>query len=114
MPKNLDIQALFEKQASKLGEDHFLILWWAANAQDKKIKYNITNGFDDLKAAGLTRTKQTAVAVIEALEALCFIDVRDEGNRRNIYISDYGAQALMLLTSKQIYTTKPSAFMEGR
>jgi hypothetical protein len=104
---------LFEEQIAHLGESHFLILYWTAQCEGRQAKYNITNCFDDLKHCGLTRTKQTAVAAVEALSALRFLTLRGEGNRRNLYISHYGARALEGLVRRQAYSPKPSAFLEG-
>ncbi len=104
---------LFNDQIAKLQEGHFLVLLWAARAEDRKVKYNITNGFDDLKSHAITRTKQNAVAVIEALAALCFVQLRGEGNRRNIYITPYGARALETLVLNNRYHQRQSSFLEG-
>ena len=95
---------LFTEQVENLGESHFLVLYWAAQAEDRKLKYNITNSFDDLKFHRITRTKQSAVAVVDALAALRFVTVRDEGNRRNLYISPYGAKALEQLVLQSRFT----------
>lgn len=103
---------LFKKQVKRLQEHHFLILYWAALAEDKGLKYNITNAFDDLKFQGLTRTKQTAVAYIEALDILNFIQLRDESNRKNIYITEYGAEALTNLVSHTNFKTRKSGYLE--
>lgn len=104
---------LFQQQVAHLNESHFLVLSWSAQAEDRAIRYNITNAFDDLKFAGITRTKQNAVAVVEALHALRFIDVRDEGNRKNIYITRYGARALEAMVLAEACSPKPSVFLEG-
>lgn len=104
---------LFEEQIRHLSEMHFLILFWAAQGEDRARRYNITNCFDDLKSCSLTRTKQTAVAAVEALSALRFIDLREEGNRKNLYITRHGAKALEALVLRQAYTPRPSAFLEG-
>jgi hypothetical protein len=103
---------LFDDQVRRLHELHFLILFWAAQGEGRSCKYNITNCFDDLKHAGLTRTKQTAVAAIEGLATLCFIDIRDERNRKNIYITRYGAKALEVLVMSEQFQVKPSVFLE--
>jgi hypothetical protein len=105
---------LFEAQVSHLKEAHFLVLYWAATAEDRGLAYNITNCFDDLKFLRITRTKQTAVAIVESLEALRFIELRDEGNRKNIYINSYGAKALEMLVRREAFKPKPSAFLEVR
>lgn len=107
------MDALFSSQVSRLSEMHFMILYWAARGEGKTCKYNITNCFDDLKVAGLTRTKQTAVAAVDALSALCFLDVRDEGNRKHLYITHHGAKALETLILSNAYAPRPSAFLEG-
>ena len=57
---------LFQDQLNRLGEGHFQILCWCSMSEAESIKYNITNCFDDLKHANITRTKQTAMAAIEA------------------------------------------------
>lgn len=105
---------LFETQISRLGEAQYLILLWVTKAEGKGKKYNITNCFDDLKHLGITRTKQTAVAAVESLSALCFVEVRDERNRKNIYISKHGAQALARLVSSNRFEAKTSAYLEER
>jgi len=105
---------LFEEQVANLGESHFLVLYWTAQCEGRDSKYNITNCFDDLKHCGITRTKQTAVATVEALSALRFLALRGEGNRRHLYISRHGARALESLVRRQAFTPKPSAFLEGR
>ena len=108
------MKELFEQQAGQLGESHFLALSWAAQAEDRRIKYNITNYFDDLKYARITRTKQNAVTALDALRALRFVDIREEGNRKNIYITKYGAKALEGLVLEHKYALKASAFLEGQ
>ena len=105
---------LFTEQVENLGEPYFLVLYWAARAEEYTTKYNITNCFDDLKAAQVTRTKQNAVAIVETLSALRFIDLRGEGNRRHLYITQHGAKALEQKIIKQQFTPKPSAFLEGQ
>ncbi len=105
-------QNLFQEQITHLQEAHFLVLYWVAVAEDRNLTYNITNCFDDLKALKITRTKQTATSVIEALQYLRFIDVRDEGNRKNMYITSYGARALESLVRKNAYSPKKSLFLE--
>ena len=104
---------IFHEQVDHLEERHFLVLYWVVQAEDRGRRYNITNCFDDLKYRGLTRTKQNAVATVEALHSLRFIDVREEGNRKNIYITQYGAKALQALVLKRSYQPKLSAFLEG-
>ena len=104
---------LFEKQVSQLKEAHFLILYWTAKAEEKNMKYNITNIFDDLKYVGATRTKQSAVAFVDALSVLCFVDIAGEGNRKHLYISSFGAKALELLLSESKFKIKKSMFLEG-
>ena len=108
----LDLSALFDAQVDGLLECHFLVLLWAAQAEDRKARYNITNCFDDLKHHRITRTKQSAVSIVEDLAALCFVSLRDEGNRRNLYISPYGAKALEQLVLQQKFTPRSSAFLE--
>ncbi len=103
---------IFQEQVKHLGEPHFLVLYWVAAAEDRRMRYNITNCFDDLKYLRLTRTKQTAVSVIESLAALRFIAIRDEGNRKNIYITQHGARALESLVRQHTFAPKPSAFLE--
>jgi len=108
------MEKLFELQVLQLSESHFLTLYWAAHAEDSNCKYNITNCFDDMKYHKVTRTKQNAVAIIESLHMLRFIDLREEGNRKNIYISKYGAKALEILVIKQVFSPKASVFLEER
>ena len=103
---------LFMQQLERLGEEHFLVLLWAAMRADRNRKYNITNCFDDLKAGGITRTKQTAVAVVEAMHLLCLIDVKDERNRKNIYLTNFGGQALAKLAESGRFQSKKSHFLE--
>ena len=105
---------LFSEQVANLTEAHFLVLYWATQSEGRHSKYNITNCFDDLKHCSITRTKQTAVAAVEALAALRFVALRGEGNRRNLYITRYGAKALEALVLRQAYTPRPSAFLEGQ
>ncbi len=108
------MEALFIQQVEKLEHHHFLIMYWAAEAEDLNIKYNITNLFDDLKDAGITRTKQSATAYVESLEMLCFIELKDEKNRKNIYITEYGAIALQKILEIKSYKTKKSRFIGGQ
>ena len=86
---------LFTQQLDRLGEEHFLVLLWAAVSADRQKKYNITNCFDDLKAGGITRTKQTAVAAVEAMHLLCLIDIKDERNRKNIYLTNLDRKSVV-------------------
>lgn len=104
---------LFEQQLARLKEAHFLILYWIAQAEEKNTKYNITNIFDDLKYAGATRTKQSAVAFVDALAMLCFIEIAGEGNRKHLYITPFGAKALEFLVSNSKFKIKKSMFLEG-
>lgn len=104
---------LFAQQVEHLAESHFLVLYWAAAAEDARVRYNITNAFDDLKFYGITRTKQNAVAIIEALAALRFVELRGEGNRRNLYITAHGARALERLALGRRFNPRKSAFLEG-
>ena len=103
---------LLQDQLNRLGEGHFLILSWCAICEDNSVKYNITNCFDDLKSAGVTRTKQTAMSMIDTLWALCYIDVRDERNRKNIYITSHGSKALQQLLASERFEMKSSSFLE--
>lgn len=90
-----------------------MILYWAAEAEVRGLKYNITNAFDDLKDLGITRTKQSVMAYVESLHMLCFIDVKDERNRKNLYLGEAGARALEELVKSSSFKTKKSRFMEG-
>lgn len=105
-------QVIFEQQLSRLREEHFLVLCWAGMCEDMKVKYNITNCFDDLKHAGITRTKQTAVAVIEAMYGLCLVDIVEEHNRKNIYITKFGAYALSKLAEGNRFVPRGSMYLE--
>lgn len=107
------MNTLFEQQIAKIQAHHFLILFWAAEAEDLQVKYNITNVFDDLKDVRITRTKQSVTAYIESLEMLCFIEVKDEKNRKNIYITEYGAEALESILKIKDFKTKKSRFLGG-
>lgn len=104
---------LFDKQVEKLEIHHFLILYWAAEAEVLQLKYNITNVFDDLKDIHVTRTKQSVTAYLESLEMLCFIEVKDEKNRKNIYITEFGAQAIQKILEIKNYKTRKSRFLGG-
>jgi hypothetical protein len=104
---------LFTEQLKRLKEHHFLILYWAAEAEVRGVKYNITNAFDDLKDLGITRTKQSVMAYVESLHMLCFVDMKDERNRKNLYLSESGARALEELVKSSGFKTKKSRFMEG-
>lgn len=90
-----------------------MILYWAADAEVKGVRYNITNAFDDLKDLGITRTKQSVMAYVESLYLLCFIEVRDERNRKNVYLSEAGARALEDLVKSGNFKVKRSRFLEG-
>jgi len=103
---------LLDKQISNLKEVHFHILYWTALAEGKGRVYNITNIFDDLKFIGATRTKQNAVSFVESLVSLYFIGINGEGNRKNVYITKYGAKALEFLIAKERYQIKKSMFLE--
>ncbi|MFO7821630.1 MAG: hypothetical protein R6V56_06225 [Lentisphaeria bacterium] len=103
---------LLKQQIEYLEEPHFLVLYWGAAAEDRGVRYNITNCFDDLKFQGITRTKQTATAILDSLEKLRFIDIRDEGNRKNIYITKYGAKALETLVLQEAFSPRKSIFLE--
>ena len=106
-----EVKGIFEAQVKRLQESQFLVLYWAAESEGRGVKYNITNAFDDLKSAGLTRTKQTAVASVMGLETLCFIDLREEHNRKNIYITNFGAQALKEMVVNRMFEAKKSSFL---
>lgn len=105
---------LTQKQVDGLEDAHFQILYWTAVAEDRGVCYNITNVFDDLKYSGLTRTKQSAVSYIDVLRFLQFIEVKEEGNRKNLYISKEGAQALERLINQNEFTIKNSLYLEKR
>ncbi|MDY0058587.1 MAG: hypothetical protein RBU45_02160 [Myxococcota bacterium] len=105
---------LFERQVDKLREGHFLVLYWVARAEDTGHAYNITNAFDDLKAQGITRTKQTAVAMIEALDALDFLRLQGQGNRKHLLITEDGARALERLVHKGAFQPRRSSFLEAQ
>ena len=107
------MENLFTEQLIRLKEHHFLILYWAAEAEVKGLKYNITNAFDDLKDLGITRTKQSVMSYVDSLYTLCFIDVFEERNRKNIYLAESGAEALEELVGRSNFKTKKSRFMEG-
>ena len=109
-----ELGKLFNEQVERLQEGQFLVLYWATLAEGAKINYNITNLFDDLKSARVTRTKQTVIGIAQALENLCFIDLRGEKNRKNIYITRYGAKALETIIKQKRYTGKKSAFLEAQ
>ena len=104
---------LFKKQLARLDEAHFLLLYWTTVAEDKEQRYNITNAFDDLKFHKVTRTKQSAVAFVDSLHALCLIDVREESNRKNLYLSEYGGLALQELITDSKFSIKNSIHLEG-
>lgn len=103
---------LYELQLSRLGVEHFLALYWATVSEYKARAYNITNYFDDLKHLGLTRTKQTAMAAIEAMRLLGLIDLRDSRNRKNIFITRFGADALQRLVKERNFKSQPSEYLE--
>lgn len=107
------MDSLYKEQLKRLKECHFLVLYWAADAEVKGVRYNITNAFDDLKELGITRTKQSVMAYVESLYMLCFIEVRDERNRKNVYLSESGAQALEDLVKSGNFKIKRSRFLEG-
>ncbi len=107
------MESLFQEQIEHLEEKHFLVLYWVAQAEDQHVPYNITNCFDDLKLADITRTKQNAVAAVETLSALRFLDVRGKGNRKNLFITPHGARALQYLVTHARFTPRPSIFLEG-
>lgn len=107
------MENLFTEQLARQKEHHFLILYWSAEAEVKGVKYNITNAFDDLKDLGITRTKQSVMAYVESLYSLCFLDVREERNRKNLYLSEFGAEALENLVENSHFKIQKSRFMEG-
>ena len=109
-----ELEKLFNEQVKRLQEGQFLVLYWATLAEGAKINYNITNLFYDIKSARVTRTKQTVMGIVQALENLCFIDLREEKNRNNIYITRYGAKALEMIIKQKRYTGKKSAFLEAQ
>jgi len=109
-----DLVTLFEKQLQKIKRHHFLILYWAAEAEVLGEKYNITNVFDDLKMASITRTKQNAMSYVEVLDALCLIEIKEESNRKNIYLSEYGETALEKLVKKNSYKIEASNHLGGK
>ena len=107
-----ELRDLLQLQVSRLGYGHYLVLYWCAQGEGMSVKYNITNCFDDLKHCGVTRTKQTAVGVIETLHVLGYVDVKDERNRKNIYLTNFGGQALARLAESGRFQTKKSHFLE--
>ena len=107
-----ELEHLFELQTRALHEAHFLVLYWATRGEDLGCRYNLTNCFDDLKRLGITRTKQTAVALIESLTALCFLEIREERNRKHIFITKYGARALQALVLSGRFQAQASAYLE--
>ncbi len=110
---NVIMNELFDKQISRLQSAHFLVLYWTTVAEDKKVRYNITNVFDDLKVLKVTRTKQSAVAYVETLKALCLVEIREESNRKNLYLTNYGAQALEKLIISKKFKPEKSSYLEG-
>lgn len=106
-----ELKDLLQLQISRLGYSHFLVLYWCAIGEGMGAKYNITNCFDDLKHCSVTRTKQTAVSVIETLHALGYVDVRDEHNRKNIYITHWGAKALQQLVLGKRFEVQESIYL---
>jgi hypothetical protein len=53
------------------------------------------------------------VAFVEALAALCFVDLRGESNRKNLYLTEFGAQALQRLAASAKYSLEKSQSIEG-
>lgn len=100
------MKRLFDDQIEMLAQPHVNLLYWAAVAEDRKTHYNITNAFDDLKHLKLTRTKQNVYAFIEALRVCCFLDIKERGNKKNLYITRHGAKALEVLLERGV---EPSA-----
>ncbi len=82
-------------------------------AESKNVRYNITNAFDDLKSHNITRTKQNAVAYVESLSTLCLVNLIEERNRKNLYLTNYGGKAMEIMVKKKSYTVKPSFFLEN-
>lgn len=105
------MDALFDVIITNLDRSHFQVLLWAAQAEGLRVKYNITNLFDDLKFAGFTRTKQNALSLIEALRLCGFISLIEEGNKKNLYITKHGAKALENLVKNEAFTESPSHFL---
>ena len=114
MSKELDLENLWKRQIGKLKRHHYLILYWTAQAEVANKKYNITNVFDDLKAGGLTRTKQNAVSYVDVLDALCLIEVKEESNRKNLYITSYGEHALEQQARMNRYKLEGSSYLGGK
>ena len=79
--------------------------------EDLDCRYNITNTFDDMKRLGITRTKHCG-AIVESLAALCFIEIREERNRKNIFITTYGAKALEALVLSGRFVPRASGYLE--
>jgi hypothetical protein len=107
-----ETDSLFAQQIGQLTQAQYLVLLWATQGEGLGVKYNLTNCFDDLKHAGITRTKQTAVAVVESVRSLCFIEIKDERNRKNIYITKWGAQALAALVGISRFQDLESLFLK--
>jgi len=107
-----EADSLFAQQIGQLTQAQYLVLLWATQGEGLGVKYNLTNCFDDLKHAGITRTKQTAVAVVESVRSLCFIEIKDERNRKNIYITKWGAQALAALVGISRFQDLESLFLK--
>jgi hypothetical protein len=107
-----EADSLFAQQIGQLTQAQYLVLLWATQGEGLGVKYNLTNCFDDLKHAGITRTKQTAVAVVESVRSLCFIEIKDERNRKNIYITKWGAQALAALVGISRFQDLDSLFLK--
>ncbi len=112
--REFSTEALWERQLGKLKRAHYLILYWAAQAEVMNKKYNITNVFDDLKSAQETRTKQNAVCYVETLEILGLIEVKEESNRKNIYITEAGEIALEQQARQKKYKLVGSTFLGGK
>ena len=107
-------EELWKRQLAMLKRAHYLILYWAAQAEVMGKPYNITNVFDDLKSAKETRTKQKAVCYVETLEALCLIEVKEESNKKNIYITEAGEKALELQARQKRFKLVSSTFLGGK
>ena len=108
----IDYEKLISKQISNLNLEHFLILYWGALAKDLEENYNVTNAFDDLKFHSLTRTKQNAVAYIESLAMLSFIQLHFKSNKKNIIITENGLEVLGQLVERERFKIKKSNYLK--
>ena len=110
--EDINYEQLVLKQISNLSLEHFLILYWGTLARDLKKDYNVTNAFDDLKFHSLTRTKQNAVAYIESLALLSFIELNFKSNKKNITITTTGLDVLRQLVEKEKFKIKESNYLK--